>query len=303
MSSRQPHPPRPDNDIHKKKKKSRHAPTHDAKRHLWPHPKLTKVCWYWSVRSSALSFTIAAISSLRHPDPRLSGVQVARWLICGGRGGRGEEGLGTSDCHHMCVCVTGFISWALPHDAKRRRRRGVCVRARMCVRACVSQMRESGWMSPRSSAGAVWLRNTASLLHSHRAAVSPVDLLDLMMFGFFFLFFFFCGGVISGCLDNDDLLSMFFFFFLILVFLKDPSVFSSWFESSLHWSKVMSNSQGWGWNMALSLSWRSLHFSTKKLINIQWHTQDVWGAGVEEKGAPSVCSGAPACRKSWYTYN
>lgn len=120
---------------------------------------------------------------------------------------------------------------------------------------------------------------------------------------FSFFFFFFCGGVISGCLDNDDLLSMFFFFFLILVFLKDPSVFSSWFESSLHWSKVMSNSQGWGWNMALSLSWRSLHFSTKKLINIQWHTQDVWGAGVEEKGAPSVCSGAPACRKSWYTYN
>lgn len=56
----------------------KHAPTHDGERHLWPHPKLTKVCWYWSVRFSALSFTIAAISSLKTPNPGLSGVPVAR---------------------------------------------------------------------------------------------------------------------------------------------------------------------------------------------------------------------------------
>lgn len=31
--------------------------------HLWPHPKLTKVCWYWSVWFSPLSFTIAAVCS------------------------------------------------------------------------------------------------------------------------------------------------------------------------------------------------------------------------------------------------
>lgn len=55
---------------------------------------------------------------------------------------------------------------------------------------------------------------------------------------------------------------MFFFNIFILVFLKDPNVFCSWFESSLHWSNVMSNSQGWGWYMALSLSWRSLHSLT-----------------------------------------
>lgn len=65
------------------------APVLQSNKHPWKPStrlkprsvKLTKVCWYWSVLFSALSFTIAAISPLKTPTKKKSETLRSRPLI------------------------------------------------------------------------------------------------------------------------------------------------------------------------------------------------------------------------------
>lgn len=77
--------------------------------------KLTKVCWYWSVCSSALSFTIAAISSSGHQDPRLS----------------------------VCLSVWGAREIQLINQWGMRRRAAIVCAASVCNRFLVMRALES----------------------------------------------------------------------------------------------------------------------------------------------------------------
>lgn len=153
------------------------APVLQSNKHPWKPStrlkprsvKLTKVCWYWSVLFSALSFTIAAISPLKTPTKKKSANQSVE-----------EEEDSVLPPAISCAESNRFL-----------------YRKTSCM--VQSEVGAPDW-EPRPAVASQqrwwgWTAYTASLLHSHCAAAAAavclsLDLLDLRMFAFYSALFF-----------------------------------------------------------------------------------------------------------------
>lgn len=152
--------------------------------------------------------------------------------------------------------VTGLLSRAVLHDAKRRRRRRACVCARARENVCAPDESVAGC---RLAAALVRFdcktpppSSTLTVLLSLSGVTGLDDVRDFCVCARARL----CGGV-RRCRCNKWLFGQIMMWSVCLfysraVFLKDTTVLCTWFESSLDWSSVMSNSQGWG--LCLSMS-------------------------------------------------